>query len=113
MHSFSLAEKMSGAGSKRSPPASGDDSSQHAISDSKRSRKHAVEDEDSRHDSDASSNHGRSFFMSKSLDTDDPVRLKAREMIQGALETSRKYTHFLNDNSFIKLQLLLFIILQK
>ncbi|VDD80032.1 unnamed protein product [Mesocestoides corti] len=92
-----VPDKASEVGSKRSPPVSGDDSSQHATSDAKRVRRSA-DDEDYRHDSDTGSNHapvaaaressGRPFFMSKSLDTDDPVRLKAREMIKNALEST-------------------------
>lgn len=82
--------RVSDAGGKRSPPLSGDDSSQHGPPESKRSRRPANGDHESRNDSDAGSNHARGFFMSKNLDTDDPVRQKAREMIQKAMEDIRK-----------------------
>lgn len=80
---------------------SGDDSSQYLPTEGKRVRRPPVDDEDLRNESDAINHHppsstathdsgGHGFFMSKSLDTDDPVRLKAREMIKSALDASRE-----------------------
>ncbi|KAM7538794.1 hypothetical protein Aperf_G00000054675 [Anoplocephala perfoliata] len=79
------------SGGKRSPPASGDDSSQLMHSDSKRIRRPPPDDEEE------NSNHvpvipskrepeGKGFF-SKAHDTDDPIRLKAREMIKKTLDS--------------------------
>ncbi|VDN29334.1 unnamed protein product [Dibothriocephalus latus] len=75
------------AGNKRSPDhangASGEDSSPTGKKLARRS------DESETHQSQNTPEvGGRAFFMSKSLDTDDGIRLKAREMIQSALESS-------------------------
>lgn len=91
-----VPEKTSETGGKRSPPMSGDDSSQYLPTEGKRVRRPPTDDEDTRNESDAVIHHppasndssGHGFFMSKSLDTDDPVRLKAREMIKSALDAS-------------------------
>ncbi|VDK37734.1 unnamed protein product [Taenia asiatica] len=94
-----VPEKTHETGSKRSPPMSGDDSSQYLPAEGKRVRRPPTDDEDLRNESDAINHHppsstathdsgGHGFFMSKSLDTDDPVRLKAREMLKSALDAS-------------------------
>ncbi|KAM3183414.1 hypothetical protein ACTXT7_010395 [Hymenolepis weldensis] len=79
------------SGGKRSPPASGDDSLQSAPSESKRIRRPPPDDEDqsSNHapfTSKPSESENKGYFVSKAHDTDDPVRLKAREMIKKALD---------------------------
>ncbi|VDL57480.1 unnamed protein product [Hymenolepis diminuta] len=82
------------SGGKRSPPASGDDSLQSAPSESKRIRRPPPDDEDqgSNHTpftSKPSESENKGYFVSKAHDTDDPVRLKAREMIKKALDNKR------------------------
>lgn len=92
--STNFVESAPTSGGKRSPPASGDDSLQSAPSESKRIRRPPPDDEDqsSNHapfTSKPSESENKGYFASKAHDTDDPVRLKAREMIKKALDNKR------------------------
>ncbi|KAL7053361.1 hypothetical protein AAHC03_027194 [Spirometra sp. Aus1] len=86
-----VPEKVDGnapsTGSKRSPDhsngASGDDSGP-----PERKLARRLDESQTHQFQDVPEAGGRAFFMSKSLDTDDGIRLKAREMIQSALESS-------------------------
>ncbi|BHF75751.1 Transcription elongation factor A protein 1 [Sparganum proliferum] len=86
-----VPEKVDGSapstGSKRSPDhangASGDDSGP-----PERKLARRLDESEPHQFQDVPEAGGRAFFMSKSLDTDDGIRLKAREMIQSALESS-------------------------
>ncbi|VDL96455.1 unnamed protein product [Schistocephalus solidus] len=86
-----VPEKVDGtapsAGSKRSPDhtngTSGDDGGP-----TERKLARRLDDSEMHQSQDVPEAGGRAFFMSKSLDTDDGIRLKAREMIQSALESS-------------------------